>query len=185
MQRLRQAIADRLDRYLGEDDAARMVRGLCELGWQVEVHNLVGAFPDADADARRSLTSTLAGIPAGARVVIDGLAMGGLPEPVWAEHARLRILALVHHPLADETGLDEGRRARFVTLERNALAGCAGVLVTSEFTACRLEAFGVEPTCVRAVRPGTDRARPARGRPRRRPGRVCAPAVLIWSQTMP
>ncbi len=28
MQRLRQAIADRLDRYLGEDDAARMVRGL-------------------------------------------------------------------------------------------------------------------------------------------------------------
>ena len=159
---------------------ARMVRGLCELGWQVEVHNLVGAFPDADADARRSLTSTLAGIPAGARVVIDGLAMGGLPEPVWAEHARLRILALVHHPLADETGLDEGRRARFVTLERNALAGCAGVLVTSEFTACRLEAFGVEPTCVRAVRPGTDRARPALG-----PGSDAAPALLCVASLIP
>ena len=152
---------------------ARIVRGLCELGWQVDVHNLVGTFPDADVEARTSMTSTLAGIPAGARVVIDGLAMGGLPEPVRAERARLRILALVHHPLADETGLDEPRRARFVTLERDALAGCIGVLVTSEFTARRLGALGVEPLRVRAVRPGTDRARPAIG-----PGSAAPPALL-------
>ena len=159
---------------------ARIVRGLCELGWQVEVHNLVGTFPDADVEARTSMTSTLAGIPAGARVVIDGLAMGGLPEPVRAERARLRILALVHHPLADETGLDEPRRARFVTLERDALAGCIGVLVTSEFTARRLGALGVEPLRVRAVRPGTDRARPAIG-----PGSAAPPALLCVASLTP
>ena len=159
---------------------ARIVRGLCELGWQVRVHNLVGTFPDADTEARISMTSTLAGIPAGARVVIDGLAMGGLPEPVRAERARLRILALVHHPLADETGLDEPRRARCAALERDALAGCVGVLVTSEFTARRLGAFGVEPVRVRAVRPGTDRARPAIG-----PGSDAPPALLCVASLTP
>ena len=159
---------------------ARIVRGLCELGWQVAVHNLVGTFPDADAKARTSLTSTLAGIPVGARVVIDGLAMGGLPGPVRAERARLRILALVHHPLADETGLDEPRRIRFAALERDALAGCTGVLVTSEFTARRLGAFGVEPARVRAVRPGSDPARPAIG-----PGSEAPPALLCVASLIP
>ena len=159
---------------------ARIVRGLCELGWHVEVHNLVGTFPDADAAARASMTSTLAGILDGARVVIDGLAMGGLPEPVRAERARLRILALVHHPLADETGLDEPRRARFAALEQDALAASTGVLVTSEFTARRLGAFGVEPARVRPVRPGTDRARPAIG-----PGSEAPPALLCVASLTP
>ena len=159
---------------------ARIVRGLRELGWRVVVHNLAGRFPDADAPARASMTSTLCTIPDGARVVIDGLAMSGLPAPVQAEGARLRILSLVHHPLADETGLDEGQRARFAAEEREALAGCAGVLVTSEFTARRLRAFGVEPARVRAVRPGTDPAPPAVG-----PGPDAPPTLLCIASLTP
>ncbi len=159
---------------------ARIVRGLRELGWPVKVHNLGGTFPDGDTEARASLTSTLAAIPDGARVVIDGLAMGGLPEPVRAERARLRVLSLVHHPLADETGLDAPQRERFSALERDALAGCAGVLVTSEFTARRLDAFGVEPARIRAVPPGTDRARPAIG-----PGSEAPPALLCVASLTP
>ena len=62
----------------------------------------------------------------------------------------------MHHPLADETGLDAARRARFAALERAALAACAGVVVTSAFSARRLEAYGVAPARVRAVPPGTD-----------------------------
>ena len=159
---------------------ARIVRGLRELGWQVAVHTLAGTFPDGDAQARASMTSTLAAIPDGARVVIDGLAMGGLPEPVQAERSRLRILSLVHHPLADETGLDAPQRGRFAALERDALAACAGVLVTSEYTARRLEAFGVEPARVRAVRPGTDPAQPAVG-----PGPEAPPRLLCVASLTP
>ena len=159
---------------------ARIVGGLRELGWRVVVHNLAGMFPDADDQARASLTSTLSTIPDGARVVIDGLAMGGLPEPVQAERARLRLLSLVHHPLADETGLDAPQRARSAARERDALAGCVGVLVTSEFTARRLGAFGVEPARVRVVRPGTDRARPAVG-----PGPDALPRLLCVATLTP
>jgi glycosyltransferase involved in cell wall biosynthesis len=152
---------------------ARVVSGLRELGWSVVVHSLAGAFPDPDARARASFISTLAAIPSGRRVVIDGLAMGALPEPVLAEAARLRLLSLVHHPLADETGLSRGAQDRLVALEREALAACAGVLVTSAFTARRLRLYGVTEDRVRAVYPGTNRYEPAVG-----PGRAEPPALL-------
>ncbi len=141
----------------------RMVDGLRAGGWQVDVHSLAGAFPATDDAAGERMAAALAGLPDGARVVVDGLALGGLPGPVRAERDRLRILALVHHPLADETGLDPPRRERFEALEREALAACAGVLVTSGFTARRLEAYRVAPDRVRAVLPGTDPAPLAAG----------------------
>ena len=152
---------------------ARIVTGLRQLDWRVVVHNLAGRFPDVDTLASRSMMSALAAIPTGSRVVIDGLAMGGLPGPVRAESRRLRVLALVHHPLSDETGLNASSRARFVALEREALTVCAGVVVTSEFTARRLSVFGVDPARVRVVRPGTRRSPAAAG-----PGAGAAPALL-------
>jgi glycosyltransferase involved in cell wall biosynthesis len=144
---------------------AHMVNGLREIGWSVRVHNLAGRFPDADAVGRRALTEALASIPDGGRVLIDGLAMGGAPEPLEAHARRLRVIALVHHPLADETGLSEADRLRVAATERRALAGCAGVVVSSAFTARALAAYGVPADRVRVVIPGTEHASPATGPP--------------------
>jgi len=144
---------------------ARMVHGLRARGWEVVVHNLAGRFPDADATARSALADTLSALPDGSRVIIDGLAMGGLPEPVREHGDRLRVLGLVHHPLADETGLDAEGRARFTELERAALEPCVGVLVTSPYTATRIADFGVQAERVRAVPPGTEPAEAAVGPP--------------------
>lgn len=142
---------------------AHMVAGLRGRGVPVDVHELGGRFPDADEEATSALSSALDGIPDGGRVVLDGLAMGGLPHIV-AEHAtRLRIVALVHHPLADETGLADDARDRLRALERAALATARGVVVTSAFTAMRLREYGVDPSRVRSVEPGTDPAEEARG----------------------
>ncbi len=159
---------------------ARVVAGLRELGWCVVVHSLAGAFPEPDAHARASLISTLAAIPSGQRVVIDGLAMGALPGPVLAEAPRLRLLSLVHHPLADETGLSRAAQDRLVALEREALMACSGVLVTSAFTARRLRLYGVTADRVRAVSPGTDRHERAVG-----PGRSEPPALLCVGSVTP
>lgn len=152
---------------------ARVVSGLRDLGWSVVVHSLAGVFPDPDTRGRESLVSTLAAIPSGQRVVIDGLAMGALPGPVVAEATRLRLLSLVHHPLADETGLNPADQERLVALEREALAACRGVLVTSAFTARRLRLYAVPADRVRSVYPGTDRHERAVG-----PGRSEPPALL-------
>ncbi len=159
---------------------ARMTGWLRQLGWRVVVHNLAGRFPDADAAARESLGRALSEAPGGARVMIDGLAMGALPDVVRAHRDRLRILALVHHPIADETGLSAKQQERFAALERAALDACDGIVVTSEFTALRLRALGVAAEKVRAVLPGTEPARVAAG-----PGDDQAPRLLSVGSVIP
>ena len=148
---------------------ARMVAGLRKLGWSVDVLNLEGSFPGPDETGRSALAEALASLPDGARVVVDGLAMGGYPEPVRHHGERLRIISLVHHPLADETGLTPDERNHFERSERDALEPCAGVIVTSGFTAERVAGFGVPTAHIRAVPPGTNPAPravgPGPGRP--------------------
>jgi glycosyltransferase involved in cell wall biosynthesis len=159
---------------------AHMVAGLRELGWRVHVHNLSGRFPDPDTVAREAMSATLASLPDGARVVIDGLAMGGLPAPIEAHADRLRIVSLVHHPLAEETGLSAPDRTKFAESERRALAPCVGVLVSSAFTARGLEAYGVPAARIRVVVPGTEPARPAAG-----PGPTAPPVLLCVASVTP
>ncbi len=137
---------------------ARVVEGLRGDGWDITVHNVAGQFPDPDEEARRSVGAALEAIPDGDRVVLDGLAMGALPDVVASHSRRLSLVALVHHPLADETGLAEEAVERFASLERDALSHVAGVIVTSPFTARRLGAYGVPDGRVVAVRPGTEAA---------------------------
>jgi len=157
---------------------AHVVAALRDRGWNVHVHNLRGRFPDPDATARASLTATLADVPAGARVVVDGLGMGVLPDVIEAHAKRLRILSLVHHPLAEETGVAPADKERFARTERRAIAACAGVIVTSGFTARVLDTYGVGAERARVAPPGTDRARPAIGpRPGAPPALLCVASV--------
>ena len=157
----------------------RMTAGLRHLGWQLTVHELTGHFAPADSQAEAALSRTLSELPTGARVLIDGLAMGELPGPLREHHQRLQLLALVHHLLADETGLALSEQARVAASEREALATCIGILVTSNFTARRLKMVGVPPVHVRTVIPGTDPARPAQGpRPGAPPQLLCVASVI-------
>ncbi|MFW5824395.1 MAG: glycosyl transferase family 1, partial [Marinobacter sp.] len=94
------------------------VSGLQRLGQQVILQGLPGCFPKVDDVARQSLDSALASAPDGATVVVDGLALGGCPEAAEAHGRRLHLIALVHHPLADETGLSDPDREHFLATER-------------------------------------------------------------------
>lgn len=158
---------------------SRMAAGLRRFGWTVDVHSLEGEFPEGDPRAEASLAETLALLPDGARVLIDGLGMGALPATVARHAGRLRILGLVHHPLADETGIEERTRAKFEALEREALAACAGVIATSRFTCERLVAYGLPRARLRAVPPGTDPARLVAGPEPGQPPRLVCVAALI------
>ncbi len=137
---------------------AHIVGQLRDLGWSVEVVGLEGRFPDADELATRAMQRALSGLPDGAAVVIDGLALGGLPDAVAAHDRRLDITALVHHPLADETGLDAGVRDRLLARETRSLQACRRVIVTSPFTARRLREMGLDQRTPHTVEPGVDMA---------------------------
>lgn len=117
---------------------AHIVSALRDQGWHIDVIGLAGRFPDADAEASKALAQILETLPNQTSVVIDGLAMGGLPAIV-AQHAqRLEITALLHHPLGDELGLDAVDQQRFHRSELSALAAAQRIIVTSHFTARRL-----------------------------------------------
>jgi glycosyltransferase involved in cell wall biosynthesis len=96
-------------------------------------------------------------------VVIDGLAFGALPEEASRAAHRLRLVALVHHPLAAETGLDRATAAALADSERRALATVRRVVVTSPGTAEALSEYGVARAQISVVPPGVDRAPIARG----------------------
>ncbi len=142
---------------------ARMVEGLRARGWSVRVHELEGAFPEGDAAAHRAMDGALSGLPDGSLVLLDGLAMGALPEPIAAHAGRLRLVSLVHHPLHLETGLSDEERARLRAREVEALGHCRGAVVTSALTAEQVAELGMPPARIRVAPPGTDPASAAQG----------------------
>jgi glycosyltransferase involved in cell wall biosynthesis len=141
----------------------RLVAGLRRLGWEVRVHALPERFPAPTPADLAAAAGVLAALPDGARVLIDGLAFGALPEVAAREAGRLRLFALVHHPLAAETGLTPGEAQRLRQGERAALATARAVVVTSAATAAALRPYGVAPSRIVVVEPGTDPAPPSRG----------------------
>ena len=136
------------------------------LGWRVEHVALPGGFPDPGAAGLAQAGAVLAGLPDGAVVLIDGLAFGAMPAAAAREADRLRLVALVHHPLADESGMPPALAARLMESERAALACTRAVICTSAVTADRLvQGFGVARGAITVAPPGTPR--PARPAPRR------------------
>ena len=96
--------------------------------------------------------------------------------PSWPRrHAqRLRWVALVHHPLALETGLAPGGSAALFESERRALASARGVIVTSPATARALAAFDVRGRAHHGGRAGHRSGAAGAGLGRGRTWRCCA-----------
>jgi glycosyltransferase involved in cell wall biosynthesis len=143
----------------------RIIAELLRLGWEVEVADIGNEFPrpseDTHAAARARLTSIAKDIP----IVIDGLAFGVLPELAVDLHVDHPLIALVHHPLALESGIAAAEAEDFHRRERAALAHTDGVVVTSPSTARLLARdYGVEPEDITVVLPGSESGTAARGR---------------------
>ncbi len=136
----------------------RVAEELRRLGLTVGVVGLDGEFPLADAMADESMDAALAALPDGSKVVIDGLALGAVPDAVARHAERLDLSALVHHPLADETGLSAADQALLLDRERRALALCQRIVVTSAFTARRLVELGLSEQRPFVVEPGVETA---------------------------
>jgi glycosyltransferase involved in cell wall biosynthesis len=143
----------------------RIIAGLEALGWQVAVHQLEASFPDPTAAALAHAAAVLAQLPDQALALIDGLALGAMPQVVQPHADRLQLLGLIHHPLALESGLTPQRALELTASERAALQSVRHVVVTSQRTQRALHSYGVLPPRVSVVEPGTDAAplaRPAR-----------------------
>jgi glycosyltransferase involved in cell wall biosynthesis len=142
----------------------RVIAELRALGWQVDVVSLGEGFAHPSAEQRALALSRLEALQAGVPVVVDGLALGALPEEAKMIARRAPLVALVHHPLALETGLSPADADRLFESERKALAAARAVIVTSPSTGERLnEDYNVPWERITVAPPGTDRGTPATG----------------------
>lgn len=111
-----------------------LVEGLRALGHRISVITLPASYPfptDADRTATRR---AIAGVARDTPVIVDGLAYGAF-DAATLDTVRAPVVAMVHHPLALETGLDPDAAADLTRSETAALARAARVLVPSAFTA--------------------------------------------------
>jgi glycosyltransferase involved in cell wall biosynthesis len=141
----------------------RIADGLRQLGWRVDLVRLGDRFPAPTAADLADAAAKLAMIPDDALVMIDGLALGAMPDQVAKEHGRLRLVGLIHHPLSLETGLPPARAATLRIMETAALSVMRRVIVTSPTTARLLRDFGVDRNRCHIVEPGTEPAPLAAG----------------------
>jgi glycosyltransferase involved in cell wall biosynthesis len=141
----------------------RIIQELRELGWQVDVLDIGDDFPFPSTAHRATALAILSAVPASCPIVLDGLAFGALPE-AGALRCRTPLIALVHQPLALDSGFDTTQADTFRETERAALATAARVVVTSEATARIVMAdYDVPSQRISVVRPGNDRVPPAPG----------------------
>ena len=142
----------------------RMIAELEHLGWTVDVVDLGDGFPWPSDETRSAAQARLLAVPAGRAIVVDGLAFGVLPEAASQLRLRNPLIALVHHPLAMESGLSAGQSDFLQASERAALAATNHIVVTSAATARILVAdYAVPAERITVACPGTDPAPMAQG----------------------
>jgi len=146
-----QGVDDPLRPSGGNTYDRRLCRELAAAGWAVDLRQVPGEWPRADAAARRHLADVLATLPDDAVVLLDGLVGLASPAEVVAAAHRLRVVVLVHMPLGRD---DEGEVLRSVS----------GVVVTSQWTRrLLLRRHALDPGRVHVALPGVDPAPVAGG----------------------
>jgi glycosyltransferase involved in cell wall biosynthesis len=146
-----------------------VLRGQEALGHRVIELPVTGAWPTPEAGDLERLDASLATVPDGGVVVIDGLVASGASAVVPRHAARLRVVVLLHMPIGPDRG------------EEQVLGSAAAVVTTSAWTRERMRGWyglsrvdvalpGVDPVdaarphrsaaggtsflCVAAVHPG-------------------------------
>lgn len=137
----------------------RVIAGLAGFGWAVSPLSLGDGFPFPQPAVKQEAERRLSSLADGALVIVDGLAFGVLDAWAEREKERLKIVALVHHPLAFETGLDDVLKSQLGASETRALAAAVHVIATSPMTARSLSGdYEVAEGRITVALPGTDPA---------------------------
>jgi glycosyltransferase involved in cell wall biosynthesis len=157
----------------------RIMAELRHLGWDVDFLNVGDGFPAPDEATRAAARSLLSAIPSGRPIVLDGLALGVLPDVAAELASRHPLVALVHHPLALESGLAADRADLLRRSEQAALAEVREVVVTSPATARLVAAdYGVPAEHITVAKPGSDPVIPSKRVPKDLPDLLSVGAVV-------
>lgn len=132
----------------------RLFEELQSAGREMRLIRLADSFPFPGKAEMADALTRLQALPEDCPVIIDGLAFGALDTEGVAA-IRAPIVALVHHPLAQESGLPEAQQSHLFETEKNNLRYAAQVIVPSPHTGAILtERYGVPSERIHIARPG-------------------------------
>lgn len=132
----------------------RLLEELQSAGREMRLIRLADSFPFPSKAEMADALTRLQTLPDDCPVIIDGLAFGAL-ETDGVAKIRAPIVALVHHPLALESGLPEAQQSHLFETEKNNLRYAAQVIVPSPHTGAILtERYGVPSERIHIARPG-------------------------------
>jgi len=136
---------------------------LPDLGVRVRHVQLPSTYPYPDHETVEATRRIFAKLNSTIPVLVDGLAYGAMP-PLMVNGIASPIAALVHHPLAYETGVKPSDKRRFIAFETHALARAQKVIANSEATARLLQReYDVPADKLAIATPGTHPAQRAQG----------------------
>lgn len=135
-----------------------IVTGLRAQGWSVNVLDVGTGFPCPDDMVRARAGEAFLDERSTAPLVVDGLALGALPEAASQASASRPVIGLVHHPLYLEAGHSTEVREQLFESERSALSHTCHVITTSRDTRDRVVAdFEIPRNRITNVDPGIRR----------------------------
>ena len=127
-------------------------------GHSVELIQLDGEYPFPSATEKSEALDKLSKHGPADVAVIDGLAGGAHPELFNALHSKMPVVALVHHPLCLEEGIQQEEAATLKHSEKAALGYAAGIVTTSPTTARTVsDMFDIAAENIAYVLPGVER----------------------------
>ncbi|MEL6206402.1 MAG: glycosyltransferase, partial [Pseudomonadota bacterium] len=127
---------------------------LRDAGWDVAHLRLPGSYPDVTPADEDATIAALTALPADRPILMDGF-LTGATDPAKLAQVAAPYVAICHHPLASETGIDPARAARLHEIERANLGRAAHVLVPSPHTAKALARdYGVRAERLTVALPG-------------------------------
>lgn len=135
----------------------RLLEELVHQGRDVQHLQFGESFPSASPQHMADAIAQLKGLEPDRAVILDGFVSATLDTSALAA-LDVPLVAMVHHPLALETGLDPERRDLLHRVERANLTHISHVLVPSSATADMLtQSYDVSADRITIARPGTDR----------------------------
>jgi glycosyltransferase involved in cell wall biosynthesis len=131
-----------------------LLEALRSQGRDVQHLVLPAGFPDPTGHEMEEAVAKMAAVSPDRSLIIDGLVFGAV-ETAGLATVRAPIVAMIHHPLALETGLRPRRAALLRRREADNLALAAQVVVPSPHTAQILKVeYGVDARKVHVALPG-------------------------------
>lgn len=134
----------------------RVLEGLQQQDREMQLVVLPDSFPFPSPQEMDQAFVALSKLPASCPVIIDGLAFGAL-DPARVKLLKAPVVALVHHPLALESGLPKDVQDRLRLTERQNLRHAVQVIVPSPHTrSILIEHYDVPAERIHMALPGID-----------------------------